>query len=79
MKWDLGIETSSSEVAHGIRAVAKEFRNRLPDTRLFLLGIFRSKTRRNGANARTTMRFQESALSKKGSGLPVSSQAIPEL
>jgi len=25
------------------------------------------------------MRFQESALSKKGSGLPVSSQAIPEL
>ena len=39
VKWDLGIETPAEDVAHGVRAVAREFRRRLPGTRVILLGI----------------------------------------
>ena len=39
VKWDLGMETPPREVADGIRAVAQEFRRRLPGTRVILIGI----------------------------------------
>lgn len=39
VKWDLGIDSPPIDVAHGIRAVAQEFRRRLPGTRVILLGI----------------------------------------
>ncbi|MGB0580649.1 MAG: GDSL-type esterase/lipase family protein [Limisphaerales bacterium] len=33
VKWDLGIDTPPSDVAHGVRAIAQQFRRRLPRTR----------------------------------------------
>lgn len=39
VKWDLGIDTPPSEVADGIRAIAQVFREKLPGTRVLVLGI----------------------------------------
>lgn len=39
VQWDLGMETPPEEVAQGVRAIAQEFRRRLPDTHVILLGI----------------------------------------
>lgn len=39
VKWDLGIHTSPSDVADGVRAVGQAFRRRLPGTRVIMLGI----------------------------------------
>jgi lysophospholipase L1-like esterase len=44
VKWDLGIDTPPRDVAHGVRAVAQEFRRRLPNTRVILLGILPVKS-----------------------------------
>jgi len=39
VKWDLGIDCPSEDVANGARAVAQVFRRRLPQTRVIMLGI----------------------------------------
>ena len=39
VQWDLGPECPPEDVAHGIRAIAQEFRRRLPQTRLIVMGI----------------------------------------
>ena len=39
VKWDLGFDTPPRDVAHGIRAIAQQFRRRLPRTRVIVLGI----------------------------------------
>lgn len=39
VQWDLGIDTDPAEVADGVRAVARAFREKLPGTRIILLGI----------------------------------------
>ena len=54
VKWDLGIETSPIEVAHGIRAVAQEFRRRLPSTRVILLGILPVKNQKKWSQCQKT-------------------------
>jgi lysophospholipase L1-like esterase len=54
VKWDLGIDTPPSEVAHGIRAVAQEFRNRLPSTRVILLGILPVKNQKKWIQCQKT-------------------------
>ena len=54
VKWDLGIDTPPSEVAHGIRAVAQEFRNRLPSTRVILLGILPVKNQKKWSQCQKT-------------------------
>ena len=38
-KWDLGANCPPVDVAHGVRAIAQEFRRRLPQTRLIIMGI----------------------------------------
>lgn len=57
VKWDLGIDTSPIEVAHGIRAVAQAFRKKLPTTRLIVLGILPVKQELKWAKCRETNRF----------------------
>lgn len=54
VKWDLGINTSPVEVAHGIRAVAQEFRRRLPSTRVILLGILPVKNQKKWQQCQKT-------------------------
>jgi lysophospholipase L1-like esterase len=54
VKWDLGIETSPIEVAHGIRAVAQEFRRKLPSTRVILLGILPVKNHKKWSQCQKT-------------------------
>jgi lysophospholipase L1-like esterase len=39
VKWDLGPKCPPEEVAEGVRAIAQEFRRRLPRTRLIVMGI----------------------------------------
>ena len=39
VKWDLGANCPPQDVAHGVRAIAQEFRRRLPQTRLIIMGI----------------------------------------
>jgi lysophospholipase L1-like esterase len=39
VKWDLGIDTDPREVADGVRAIAQTFREKLPTTRVIVLGI----------------------------------------
>lgn len=39
VKWDLGADCPAEDVAHGVRAIAQEFRRRLPQTRLIVMGI----------------------------------------
>lgn len=39
VRWDLGPDTPPAEVADGVRAIAQEFRRRLPTTRVIVLGI----------------------------------------
>lgn len=39
VKWDLGDKCPPNDVAHGVRAIAQEFRRRLPKTRLIIMGI----------------------------------------
>jgi lysophospholipase L1-like esterase len=38
-KWDLGSDCPPQDVAHGVRAITQEFRRRLPQTRLIIMGI----------------------------------------
>ena len=54
VKWDLGIETPPCEVAHGIRAVAQEFRRQLPNTRVVLLGILPVKNPKKWSKCQKT-------------------------
>ena len=54
VKWDLGIDTPPVEVAHGIRAVAQEFRRRLPGTRVILLGILPVKNQKKWSQCQKT-------------------------
>ncbi len=54
VKWDLGIDTPPAEVAHGIRAVAQEFRRRLPGTRVILLGILPVKNQKKWSQCQKT-------------------------
>lgn len=39
VKWDLGMHAPPSEVADGVRAVAQAFREKLPGTRVIVVGI----------------------------------------
>jgi len=39
VKWDLGINCPPADVANGQRAIAQEFRRRLPETRLIMMAI----------------------------------------
>jgi lysophospholipase L1-like esterase len=57
VKWDLGIDAPPVEVAHGIRAVAQEFRRRLPDTRVILLGILPVKNQKKWSQCQETNRI----------------------
>jgi lysophospholipase L1-like esterase len=57
VKWDLGIDTPPGDVADGIRAVAQEFRRRLPTTRVIILGILPVKSEAKQAKCRETNRI----------------------
>ncbi|MEM6258739.1 MAG: GDSL-type esterase/lipase family protein [Planctomycetota bacterium] len=39
VKWNLGIDTPPDDVAQGVRAIAQAFRDKLPTTRVIVLGI----------------------------------------
>jgi len=54
VKWNLGIATPAGEVADGIRAVAQEFRNQLPKTRIILIGILPVKQSEKWAKCEKT-------------------------
>lgn len=56
-KWDLGIDTPPGEVADGVRAVAQAFRQKLPTTRLIVLGILPVKDPTKWAKCRETNRI----------------------
>ncbi len=56
VRWDLGIDTPPHEVADGVRAVAQEFRRRLPGTRVILLGILPVKNDVKWARCQETNR-----------------------
>ncbi|MEM7010686.1 MAG: GDSL-type esterase/lipase family protein [Verrucomicrobiota bacterium] len=60
VKWDLGIETPPVEVAHGVRAIAQEFRRRLPNTRVILLGILPVKDQAKWIKCQETNRINAS-------------------
>ncbi len=57
VKWDLGMDTPPSEVADGVRAVAQTFRNKLPMTRVIVLGILPVKDKTKWAKCRETNRI----------------------
>lgn len=57
VKWDLGIDTPPEEVADGIRAVAHEFRRRLPTTRVIILGILPVKNEAKQVKVQETNRI----------------------
>lgn len=57
VKWDLGIKTPPADVADGIRAIAQEFRRRLPNTRVILLGILPVKDPVKQAKCQETNRI----------------------
>ena len=54
VKWDLGIDTPPGDVANGVRAVAQEFRLRLPGTRVILLGILPVKNQKKWSQCQKT-------------------------
>lgn len=56
-KWDLGIDTPPGEVADGVRAVAQAFRQKLPTTRVIVLGILPVKDPAKWAKCRETNRI----------------------
>lgn len=56
-KWDLGIDTPPGEVADGVRAVAQAFRQKLPITRVIVLGILPVKDPTKWAKCRETNRI----------------------
>jgi lysophospholipase L1-like esterase len=60
VKWDLGIDTPPGDVAHGVRAIAQEFRRRLPGTRLILLGILPVKNEAKWIKCKETNRINAS-------------------
>lgn len=57
VKWALGIDTAPSEVADGARAVAQVFREKLPGTRVILLGILPVKQQKKWAKVQETNRI----------------------
>ncbi len=57
VKWDLGIDTPPSDVAHGIRAIAQQFRRRLPRTRVIVLGILPVKNQTKWKKCEETNRI----------------------
>jgi len=57
VKWDLGINTEPDDVAQGVRAVAQEFRKRLPGTRVIVLGILPVKQQAKWAKCQETNRI----------------------
>lgn len=59
-KWDLGIDTPPGEVAEGVRAVAQAFRQKLPTTRVIVLGILPVKDPTKWAKCRDTNRILSS-------------------
>ncbi|BCX48056.1 hypothetical protein HAHE_19640 [Haloferula helveola] len=54
VQWELGMDTPPDEVAQGVRAIAQEFRRRLPDTHVILLGILPVKNAEKWAKCRET-------------------------
>lgn len=60
VKWDLGMDTPPSEVAEGARAVAQEFRRRLPSTRVIMLGILPVKNHAKWIKCKETNRLNAS-------------------
>jgi lysophospholipase L1-like esterase len=66
VKWDLGMDTSPSEVADGVRAVAQAFRHKLPTTRVIVLGILPVKDQIKWAKCRETNRILASYSYPKG-------------
>lgn len=56
-RWDLGIDTPPGDVAEGVRAVAREFRRRLPTTRVIILGILPVKDPIKRAKCQATNRI----------------------
>jgi lysophospholipase L1-like esterase len=56
-KWELGIDTPPGEVADGVRAVAQAFRQKLPTTRVIVLGILPVKDPTKWAKCRETNRI----------------------
>lgn len=57
VQWDLGMDTPPGEVADGVRAVAQEFRRRLPSTRLIVLGILPVKNQAKWIKCQETNRI----------------------
>ena len=57
VQWDLGMATPPAEVAQGVRAVAQEFRRRLPDTHVILLGILPVKNPQKWPKCQETNRL----------------------
>lgn len=57
VKWDLGMDTPPGEVADGIRAIAQQFRKRLPGTRVIVLGILPVKNQTKWAKVQQTNRI----------------------
>ncbi|MFK7911989.1 MAG: GDSL-type esterase/lipase family protein [Akkermansiaceae bacterium] len=55
--WDLGIETDPAEVADGIRAVAQEFRKKLPSIRVIVIGILPVKNQQKWSKCVETNRI----------------------
>jgi lysophospholipase L1-like esterase len=60
VRWDLGIGTPPVDVANGVRAVAQQFRRRLPSTRVILLGILPVKDQAKWSKCRETNRINAS-------------------
>jgi lysophospholipase L1-like esterase len=57
VKWDLGINTPPEDVADGVRAVAQEFRRRVPSTRVIVLGILPVKNQAKWKKCQETNRI----------------------
>ena len=56
VKWDLGIDTPPGDVAQGVRAIAQQFRKKLPDTCVIVLGILPVKQEKKWAKCQETNR-----------------------
>lgn len=57
VQWDLGMDTPPEDVAQGVRAIAQVFREKLPTTRVIVLGILPVKQQAKWAKVRETNRI----------------------
>lgn len=56
VEWDLGMDTPPEDVAQGVRAIAQVFRERLPGTRVIVLGILPVKNKTKWEKCKETNR-----------------------